>query len=114
MMDQHPEPDRAIAAFMSRVAEAHGCDEAVPDPTLIWLKARLEQRLEQEYRAWSARLFSFKLILIAVALSALVAFRWTLPVLLEFDEVAMTTGISLAAVVPLIWFLGLRPLRNAR
>jgi hypothetical protein len=114
MTDEFDAGERGIAAFMGRVADAHGRREAAPDADLVWLRARLEQRFERAQRTRSASLLSFKLSLIAIAISAFAAVRFTLPVLAGSGDIALTTGLTLAAIVPLIWFLGLRPLRDAR
>jgi len=110
MVNDERNSDRAIAAFMSRVADAHGRDEPPLDPMLIWLRAALERRLEREQRAQSARLLSFKLSVVALGLSGYVAARFTVPILAELGDVAIMTGLTLAAVAPAVWYLGFRPL----
>lgn len=110
MVDDTRNSDRAIAAFMSLVADAHGRDEPPLDPMLIWLRAGLERRLEREQRARSARLLSFKLSVVALGLSGYVAARFTVPILAELGDVAIMTGLTLAAVAPAVWYLGFRPL----
>lgn len=70
----------------------------------------LERRLEREQRARSARLLSFKLSVVALGLSGYVAARFTVPILAEFGDVAIMTGLTLAAVAPAVWYLGFRPL----
>lgn len=115
MTEKLDETDRAIAAFMVRVADAHGRNDPAPDPDAVWLRARLEQRLERMDRSDSAEVWSTRLTAVALGLAALVVYRWTAPLFAGIGETALlTTGISLAAIVPLIWFLAWRPVRNAR
>ena len=49
----NPEEERAVAAFMSRVANLRIPDprSRIPDPTALWCKAQLIQRWEAERRA---------------------------------------------------------------
>ena len=51
--DLTPEEERAVAAFMSRVANLHvpSLDSRIPDAAALWSKARLIQRWEAERRA---------------------------------------------------------------
>lgn len=110
MVNDERKSDPAIAAFMTRVADAHGRDEPALDPMLIWLRAALERRLEREQRARSARLLSFKLSIVALGLSGYIAARFTVPMLADLGEVAIITGLTLAAVATAVWYLGFRPL----
>ncbi len=114
MTDNSGETDRSVAAFMRRVADAHGASEAAPDPAWLWLRARLESRREREERASNARTLSVRLVTAALVLSAFVAIRFSWPLIAELGNAAIVTGVTLAALVPLIWFLGIRPLRNER
>jgi hypothetical protein len=52
-LDLSPEEERAVAAFMSRVANLRIPDPGsrIPDPKALWSKAKLIQRWEAERRA---------------------------------------------------------------
>jgi hypothetical protein len=51
--DLNPEEERAVAAFMSRVANLRipDLESRIPDPAALWCKAKLIQRWEAERRA---------------------------------------------------------------
>lgn len=63
------------AAFLGRVASEIERAAALPEPTRIWLKARLEQAIEAEIRASGAPLWSRGLAGFAAALSAWLVWR---------------------------------------
>lgn len=114
MTEDFDSNETRVAAFMRRVGAAHGRDEPAPDADLVWLRARLEQGFEREQRARNASLLSMKLSLLGFAVCAFAVASFVLPVLAESGDSGIATGVTLAAIVPLIWFLGLRPLDRAR
>ena len=104
---------RDIAALMNRAAAAFGRDAAAPDPTLILVKAELEQRALRERRAARHKLIGIGLGSLAVATSAWIAFRVAIPILARLDAAFAMAGASLLLVPLIVWYFGLRPLRRA-
>ena len=102
-----------IASLMRRAASAFGRDEAAPDPTLIWIKAELEQRALRERRVAYHRLMGIGLSSLAIVASAAIALRFTAPMLEGLNMALAMSGASLLLVPLIVWFFGLRPLRRA-
>ena len=104
---------RAVASLMARTAKAFGRHAPAPDPTLILIKAELEQRALRERQAARHKLIGIGLSSLAVVTSASIAMVFTAPLLEGLDLALALSGASLLLVPLIVWYAGLRPLRRA-
>ena len=114
MTDQPGELENdTIAALMRRTATAVGRNDPAPDPTLILIKAELEQRALRERLASRHKLIGIGASILAVGSSAWIALQFAAPALAGMDTVLAMSGAALLAVPLIVWFFGLRPLSRA-
>jgi hypothetical protein len=84
--DLNPDEERAVAAFMSRVANLRipDPDSRIRDATALWSKARLIQRWEAERRAQRPLDIMQRIEMVGGLVAAGLLLYWSLPYLLRF------------------------------
>lgn len=104
------------AAFLGRIVSLGDRSDSLPEPTRIWLRARIEQEIEVELRASRSRLWSLGLAGFAAALSAWAVWRAGGDALTTLagqlpraGEALLPTAIGIAFVGAISWYAGWRP-----
>ena len=103
----------AVANFMNRVAAELGRDDPAPDPTLIWVKARLARQTLEHQRERRAGLMSTALSGFAAAIAGWAALKWIPPLFTAYSGTMTILGAMMIIVVAILYFGAYRPLSNA-